>query len=36
MTNQATHALSPLGYALSSIGGLAAGVGLALLLWQLI
>lgn len=28
--------LSPFGYLLSSLGGLAAGIGAALLIWQLI
>jgi hypothetical protein len=36
MSKQTTAALSPLGYAFSSIGGLATGVGLAFLLWHLI
>jgi hypothetical protein len=29
-------ALSPLGYVLSSLGGLLSGVGMAILLWHLI
>ncbi|HEX4078800.1 MAG TPA: hypothetical protein VHX61_08005 [Rhizomicrobium sp.] len=33
---QTTRALSPLGYVYSSLAGLATGVGLAVLIWQLI
>ena len=33
---QAKLALSPLGYIVSSLGGLACGVGLAFLVWHLI
>jgi hypothetical protein len=36
MSKQTTQALSPLGYLFSSVSGLAAGIGLALLLWHLI
>jgi hypothetical protein len=33
---KSTLALSPLGYAYSSLAGLATGVGLAFLIWHLI
>ena len=33
---QTARALSPLGYLYSSLAGLAAGVSLAFLIWQLI
>ena len=35
-THQHHLALSPFGYLVSSLGGLAAGVGVAFLIWHLI